>query len=161
MNHSLSVFLINKHARAIMVRYEPERGPEKDMLFKSLDPDLKVDDLVIIPTDTRYKFTVAKIVAADVDVDYDSPTKADWIVSRVDTDEHKQILADEAKAVTRLRAIEIQQRRDKMLAGLMATDQDGIKSLELYSNGANNLSATGHGQNEDKTAADVAAASHT
>lgn len=132
MNHSLSVFLINNHARAVMVRYEPDRSGDKDVLFKTLDETIKVDDLVVIPTQTRHKFTVAKVSAVDVDVDYSSPTKADWIVCRVDTTEHDQLVADENKAIAKLKAIEAKQMRNKLMADLLAIDGEGIKALELF-----------------------------
>lgn len=132
MNHSLSVFLINNHARAVMVRYEPDRGGDKDVLFKTLDETIKVDDLVVIPTGTRYRFTVAKVTAVDVDVDYSSPTKAEWILGRVDTGEYDQLVADENKAIAKLKAIEAKQMRNKLMADLLAIDGEGIKSLELY-----------------------------
>jgi hypothetical protein len=135
MNHSLSVFLINKNCRAVMTRYEPTRPTDKDVMFKTLDPDIKIDDLVVVPTDTRHRFTIVKVTGVGVDVDLDSPTRVDWIVSRVDIAEHKRIVADEATAILKIRAVEFEQRRAKLCETMFSANMDSLKQLNLYANG--------------------------
>ena len=84
MNHSTAIFLINNDVRAIAVTYEKidlakdttkmmkyqaaylsgGRLPDGAVVFKTMDTAIKVDDFVIVPTDTRHGMTVCKVVEA-------------------------------------------------------------------------------------------------
>ena len=66
MNYSTAIFLINNHARALKVTYEDGANPE---IVKTLDQTIKLDDYVVVETDTRHKMTVVKVVETDVDFD--------------------------------------------------------------------------------------------
>lgn len=77
MNYSTAIFLINKDVRAIAVTYEKidmnqdttkmkfsapylsgGKLPTGATVFKTMDPKVKVDDYVTVPTDTRHGMTV-------------------------------------------------------------------------------------------------------
>ena len=133
MNFSLAVFLINKDCRAIITEYDPDNSQDKRVLYKTLDPRIKVGDLVVIPTNTRHKFSLVKVVEVDVPVDYDSPLEAKWLVSpALDTTEYNQIVADEAAAIVRLRQRDAKQRTDALRKTMFGEDQSEIASLPLY-----------------------------
>ena len=90
MNYSLAVFLINKTVRAVGVSYEPDPTRTDTAkagsitIYKTIDQSLAVKDLVIVPTNTRWGFTVGRVEELDVDVNFDSQTQMDWIVDTAD-----------------------------------------------------------------------------
>lgn len=132
MNYSLSVFLINDNVRAIACTYEqdaPDR-PAGRTIFKSLDATLKAGDFVVIPTDTRHKLTVVKIVETDVDVDYDSHDQMTWIVGKVDLTDHELVLRQEAEAITSIKSAEKRKKQDELRKALII-DQQAIKALAI------------------------------
>lgn len=129
MNYSTVVFLINKGVRCISVIYDPNEGA-KTTLFKTLDPTIEKDDLVIVPTNTRHGFTIAKVVGVDLDVDFDSPTTMQWIVGRVDRGPYEQTLKQETDAVDKIKNAEIRKKRDALRDALIANSQE-LRSLEI------------------------------
>lgn len=118
-NPSTAVFLINESTRAVLATYEEGDGAKRTM-FKTLDPDIDVDDLVIVPTDTRHKFTVCKVVEVDVDVDYASPVQIQWIVGTVDLDPYTDLLDKEKAALRTIRSAEIRRERENLKNALLA-----------------------------------------
>lgn len=130
MNYSTAVFLINKHARAIACTYEAADNSARTT-FKTLDPEVKVGDFVVVPTDTRHKMTVCKVVEADVDVDFDSTVQMAWIISRVDRAPHEQILAQEAQAVATIKSGELRKKREDLAKSLLADKVADLKALPI------------------------------
>lgn len=129
MNYSTAVFLINDHVRAIEVSYE-EGG--KPGVFKTLDAAIKKDDLVVVPTNTRYKFTVAKVTAVDVDVDYDRQDDMAWIVSpAIDLAAHKQVIEQEKVAVEAVKSAVTRKKREELSVALLADKKASLATLEL------------------------------
>lgn len=130
MNYSTVVFLINKNTRAMLCTYETGDAAPKTM-FKTFDPDIKVGDLVVVPTNTRHNMTVCKVVEADVDVDFDSPVKIDWIVSTIDKAAYDQLLAQEEQAIQKIRSAEVRKKREALAASVLADSADEIKALPI------------------------------
>lgn len=147
MNYSTAVFLINPNLRAIKVSYQPkpnerdeffgfeENGHEKKhvKIFKSLDPNIKKDDLVVIPTQTRYGLTVGKVTEVDVPVDYDSAEEVKWVVSRVDKTTYDQIVTDEAQYIQEMRMAEERAKREELKAKLLKANVDKLLLLPIAS----------------------------
>ena len=137
MNYSKSVFLINNKVRAINVNYDNERihgSPDKYKsvyTFKSLDPTIKKDDLVIVPTDTRHGFTVVKVVDTDVDVNFDDPIEFKWIAGKFDRADFDLILSQEAEAIAKIRSAEANKKRKELRDALLADQLDSIKALPI------------------------------
>lgn len=119
MNYSTTVFLINPNVRAIVCTYEADHSAKKTT-FKSLDQSIKKDDLVVVPTDTRHRFTVCKVTEVDADVDFDGSETMLWIVSKVDLADHNMTLVEEAEAVSAIKSAEIRKKREDLAASLMA-----------------------------------------
>jgi hypothetical protein len=130
MNYTTAIFLINKNVRAVLCNYEPD-APDKKVMFKTLDPTIKVDDLVIVPTKTRHGMTVSKVVETDVDVDFDSHTPVCWIVTKVDSANHKQTLAQEADAIRIIQSAEKTKKRNELAAALLADSGGALKALPI------------------------------
>lgn len=139
-NHSLAVFLINRDVRGIMCSYEPnshdtKTGKPPFYLFKTLDQSIKVGDLVIIPTDTRWGYTVVRVEEVDVEPDFDSQITYKWLVGAVDKGAYDHILAQENEAIARIKTAEKRAARDELKEKLFKSHEEDLKSLPLYKNG--------------------------
>lgn len=130
MNYSTAVFLINKNARAISATYESGDGAVRTV-FKTLDASIKVGDFVIVPTDTRHKMTVVKVVEADVDVDFDSTIQMQWIVGTVDRKAFETTLSQEGDAITKIKSAELRKKRTELAASVLADYAPEIKLLPI------------------------------
>lgn len=130
MDNSKLVFLINSQVRAVTVRYEPDG---KTQTFKTMDPNLAVDDMVVVQSDTRWKMTTGKVVEVDLDVDFDSGVLIRWVVTRIDQEIFDQVLAQEAEAVSTFRRVELKKKRDALRADMFADHEETIAKLALAS----------------------------
>jgi bifunctional DNA-binding transcriptional regulator/antitoxin component of YhaV-PrlF toxin-antitoxin module len=136
MNYTTAAFLVNRGMRAVLAVYEEDldgRSAPKRTMFKTLDPKVAKDDLVVVPSSTRHKATIVKVVEVDVSVDFDDPTPVAWIVARVDPAEHERLSKLEGEMVEILKKKEFEKRRAKVAADLGVGDD--LKSLPLYANG--------------------------
>lgn len=133
MNYSIAVFLINKNARAIRAIYEADvpNNKAKRSLFKTFDPSIAVDDLVIVPTDTRHNFTVVKVVETDIDLDFDTTENVQWIVGRVDLANHATRLQQEQAAIAAIKQAELKKKRDELSKALFADYSENLKALPI------------------------------
>lgn len=130
MNYSTAVFLINKYVRAVLGTYEAEDSAKRT-LFKTLDETIKVGDFVIVPTDTRHKMTVVKIVETDVDVDFDSTATVHWVIGRIDQEPYQKMLADEQQAIQVIKSAELRKKRDDLRAAMFADHVETLKALPI------------------------------
>jgi hypothetical protein len=128
MNYSTAVFLINDAVRAVKGIYEDGKPAD---IFKTLDPSISKDDLVVVPTDTRHKMTVIKIVETDVDVDFDSTVPMKWVICRVDMKEHADILRMEEKAIAVIKSGEIRKKKEAIRDTVFREQMEQLKTLEL------------------------------
>ena len=109
MNYSTSIFLINDNVRAIACIYDPaeERGPgRKRKIFKTFDKAIEVGDFVVVPTDTRLRMTIARVMEVDVIPEIETSIEMHWIVARVDRKAYEGVLADEGRYVAVIRDAE-------------------------------------------------------
>ena len=130
MNYTTAVFLINKHVRAVLATYESEDNAKRT-LFKTLDDTVAVGDFVVVPTDTRHKMTVCKVVETDVDVDFDSTAPVAWVIGKVDRTAHEQVLAQEGTAIQAIKSAELRQKRDNLRKAMFADHLDTLKALPI------------------------------
>lgn len=130
MNYTTTVFLINSNVRAVKCTYEATDNAGQTV-FKTLDKSIRKNDLVVVPTDTRHKMTVCKVVEVDVDVDFDNPTCVQWIVSKIDQTTYDTVLAQEAEAVTTIKSAERTKKRNELSAALLADSADALKALPI------------------------------
>ena len=130
MNYSTAVFLINKNVRGVLATYESDSGAQKT-LFKTLDDTISVDDYIIVPTDTRHKMTVCKVAETDVDVDFDSVVKVEWIIGRIDRSSYEQTLKEEAVAIQQIKSAELRKKRDDLREALFADHVEALKALPI------------------------------
>ena len=150
MNYSIAALLLNPDkCRAIMTTYDVDPTDDtkprvKRELKKSFDPNIKAGDLVIVPTNTRHKFTVVKVVAVDVDWEPDTSEQVDWIVGVVNTDGYLDLQKQEAEMIGLAKESEKTAKRndlkDKMFKHV---NQDQINSLQITSAGPKTIEGSG------------------
>lgn len=130
MNYTTAVFLINKHVRAIVATYEATDSAPRTT-FKTLDETIAVGDFVVVPTDTRHKMTVVKVIDTDVDVDFDAPAKMDWIIGKVDREEYETHLKQEGEAITAIKSAELRKKREELAKSMFANNVEALKALPI------------------------------
>lgn len=116
MNLSTAIMLVNKGVRAVRVEYDPDtfKNNNPNVKFKTLDPDLKVDDYVIVPTATRHGFTVGKVKELGFRVDFSSAEQFGWIVGKVDKVGYDNVIAQEKIVVDRIGQAEENRMREEL-----------------------------------------------
>ncbi len=132
MNYPTAIFLISDQARAINLTYEKDEAAPRTT-FKTLDPNIKVDDYVTVPTGTRHKMTVCKVVEVDVEPDLEASREMEWIVGVVSTVDFDQIKSQEGDAIARIKSAEKTRKRKELRDALLADVGDGLKALPIYS----------------------------
>ena len=120
MNYSTALFLFNDKLRAVGVSYDPNCKNEALIAFKTLDPDLKPGDFVVVPTDTRHKMTVVKVIEVDLDVDFESPVQMQWIVGHVDRASYEETLTQEGRAIAKMKSAEAHKKREELKKAMFA-----------------------------------------
>lgn len=108
MNSSATVMLFEENGvRPVKVEYDPtgnqNRGADFTHFFKCVDPTVKKDDLVVVTTNTRHGFTIAKVVDIgfqDVPVDFDNTSVTwGWVAAKFDNEGFGEILKSEKTMV--------------------------------------------------------------
>lgn len=135
MNNSTAVFLINDKVRAIYAGYEPEKKGSDKALFKTFDPTIKVDDLIVVPTGTRYGMTVCKVLEVDVEFDIDTPVEVKWVVEKVNLPAHEKVLAEENEAIQIIRSAEKRKKRDELRKAIFADQAEALGALPIAHTG--------------------------
>ena len=132
MNTSIAIFLLDglpQPPRCIAVAYQLDevRGkaqPSNIKTFKTFDPDIKVDDLVVVPTETRLGFTVGLVTEVDLQVDFNSHETMRWVVGPVPLGEYKSIIEQELGIIEKVNAANREALRRKLASDMMANSGD-------------------------------------
>ena len=135
MNYSTAVFLINNAARAVKAIYEADDKSSPRTLFKTFDKSIKVGDLIIVPTSTRHKMTVSKIVEVDVDFDLETTENVQWVIGKVDSAEFQKTLDQEAVAIEAIKSAELRKKREALRASLFADHAAKLAELDIATAG--------------------------
>jgi hypothetical protein len=131
MNYSTAIFLFRADVRAIDCTYEDDEDAPR-YTYKSMNPNIKVDDYVLIPTKTRHCMTVAKVAAVDIAHDPDWDFDMQWIIGVVDTREHESILDQEKRAITKIKGAEKRRQREGLAEALRADVGEDLQSIPLF-----------------------------
>lgn len=132
MNYSTAILVMNEKARCVKVTYENVENATKEM-FKTFDASIKVDDYVIVPTNTRHNLTVSKVVEVDTDDWMDTSSPLGWLVGRVDMADANQIKTFEEKAIGEIKIAEKLKRRREMQASIKEALAESGGALQLLS----------------------------
>lgn len=141
MNYSTAVFLINDAARAIYATYESDPNAKRE-LFKTFDKSIGVDDLIIVPTDTRHKMTVCKVVEVDVDFDMEQPAPVKWVIDKVSLANFHKTLDQEAVAIEAIKSAELRKKREELRVALFADQSAKLKELDIAKAGGTLIEAS-------------------
>ena len=137
MNYSTAIFLVNNKVRAMRGIYEAwdEKSGQKcpaATVFKTFDQAIKVGDFVLVPSSTRHKMTVNKIIEVDVEVDLETSQEMSWIIGVIDFPAYEAVLAEEAKMIRLMkdaeRADRIKKLREKVIAHV---DETQLQALAI------------------------------
>lgn len=128
MNTSTIVFLINDQVRAIKARYESGASPDT---FKTMDPNLKVGDLVVVQSSTRHNMTVVEVTEVDVVLDVGTSEQIKWVVQSIDKPAFEKLLKSEAEAINYATDAENRRKREEMRKSIFKGSDDGLNALAL------------------------------
>lgn len=134
MNNSLAVFLISDEARALTYSYDKDvegKGINTSPA-KTLDPDLKVGDFVVVPTTSRHRMTVVRVESIDDEIDFDNDRNYPWVIDRVNDEHHKETLAKEGAALSAITAARKKKKRQELKEMLLEDTDDAVKALPIY-----------------------------
>ena len=127
MNYSRAIFLISDDVRAVACTYE-EHDNAKRTVFKTLDQNIRVDDYVVIPTDTRHHMTVVKVVEVDLEPDLEASAEMEWIIGRVDRANFEDIARQERDAIAKIRNAEMRRKKAELRKALL--DDQGAQEIK-------------------------------
>lgn len=130
MNRSTTVFLVDSTVKALKARYE-DGGKEE--IFKTFDDTIKKDDILVVESGTRHGFTTVKVIETDVIVDIEDNTiNVKWVITKVDLDDHKEILAQEAAAIDKVRVAEFNKKKRDLMANMASPeDADALRNIKV------------------------------
>lgn len=138
MNKTTAIFLVRKDVRCVSVSYDKtvdHRGkvvPIDTKSFKTVDPNIQPKDLVLIPTDSRWGFTVGRVEAVDLHVDFDSNEQMRWIVSKIDTETFNTMVEAEAKMMDTVAEADRKHREQELASKLFANvDPNALAAFQI------------------------------
>ncbi|UYO50301.1 hypothetical protein KQX64_06925 [Rhodopseudomonas palustris] len=121
--------------RAVVGVYEDDQGGKLNVprtVFKTLDQDIKVGDFVLVPSNTRHKMTVNKIVEVDIDPDLESTIPMQWVIGRIDRSAFEAIAAEEQRAIDAIKAAEKTHAREELRKKMLAhVDETKLQALQI------------------------------
>lgn len=141
MNFNTVLFLANPDCRAIKAIWSPRdengKGPDgkpvHDEWFKTTDATIKVGDLVLGETDSRFNLCVFEVVAVDVEVDLERSPYVRWIVGKVGDakDNLKALKARENAVIDAIRAKDKEKKRAELAATMLKDYGEELRNLGL------------------------------
>jgi hypothetical protein len=132
-NQSLIAFLVNDTTRAIMAKYDNHESPD---MFKTMDQDVKVGDMIVVQSGTRLMMTTAKVTEVDVEPDFDSAAQIKWAIQTIDVDRLEKLLEIEAEAIKVVQSAEKARKRKELQRAMFEDAEDKVKSLALSHDGS-------------------------
>ncbi len=99
--------------------------------FKSFDKGLKVGDYAVVPTDTRWKFTVVRVIEINADFDPETNEQMKWIVGSVELDDHEEILEKENAIISATRRAHREAKKAELRRNLVMSHPEYLKGLDL------------------------------
>lgn len=137
MNYSTAILLINPDCRAMLAIYQPDpsdanQPKAKRELFKTFDETIAVDDIVMVPSNTRHNVTTVKIVETDVEWDINVQQEVRWIIGKIDQSAFKDLKAKETAAIAAIKESEKTHARNELKKKMFAhMDEAAIKALAI------------------------------
>ena len=138
MNLSASIMLVDKTVRPVKVEYDPIDTKNNNPMtrFKTINPEIKVGDLVICQTNTRHGFTIVKVIEADFPVDFNSAEQWGWIGDKFDKASFDNVLKIEESVKGRVAKAEENRMREQLKRDMGLADVDFTDLLIGHSSAA-------------------------
>lgn len=131
IHNSKLIFILNDATRCLALRYQPKEEGGKPTLAKTLDPSIEVDDLVVVATDTRFGFTVARVEEVDVDFDIDAHEDIKWIICPVDMEDHEKLVEQEKMAISEVKAAENARHKQALRDSMFKHQEEKLANLAI------------------------------
>ena len=131
MEASKTIFLFNDDVRAVKAVYDPDK-PEEAKVFKTMIPDLKVDDFVLVKADYRWGMTTCKVTEIDIEPDLDSQKKMNWVIMRLDLTEHEKLVEYEEKALAQISKANKKKKRRELADTVLADVNGELDEIPIY-----------------------------
>lgn len=139
-NRSKVIFVLNDSVRACLAIFEkddPDRNIKiKREMIKTLDPSIKIGDLVNVETGTRHGVSVMKVVDVDVEVNFGDDENVRWVVGKVDMTGFASIVEQENQAISAIRKAELKKERKDLRASLDESYKDEVANLQIANSSA-------------------------
>ena len=135
MNLSAAIMLVDETVRPLKVEYDPETKANNNPMrwFKTINPDIKVGNLVVVQTHTRHGFTVAKVTEVDFAVDFESSEPWGWCADIVDKRAFDRVLEIETGVKNTVAKANENKMREELKAnmglGTVTFDTSALKQL--------------------------------
>lgn len=147
MNPDKIVFLLNDSVRAIRAQYEPDELREHTAeWFKTMDPEIAVGDILVVPTRSRTGFTTVKVTEVDAEIDYTSSGEVRWVAGRVDMAAFGELIDNEREAVKAVQNAERNRKREELRAQMIKDNESVIAKLALTNHGAPQVTEDDNGK---------------
>lgn len=135
MHSSRKVFLLpdGEEPRCVVGIYEPDRPgfTAKRTEYKTFDKLLKVDDYIVVPSDTRWNMTTCKIVAVDVEPALDTEDEINWVMGSIDQSSYLATIKQEENFITAVRVAEKKALKKELRKTLFDNlDTSGMMTIE-------------------------------
>jgi hypothetical protein len=134
INYSLLSTLTSDEVTIVGAVFDGEPGPyrEKPKVyhFKTTIKDLAVDDLVVAETagaNASFGLAVVKIVALNVEPDYNTGMTFKWLVSKVDLKGFEELKEAEAKLISSVKTAQKQTKKQQLIAALGITPEGSLR----------------------------------
>ena len=128
---SNTIFLVNDKVLAVRVAWDPENNPGDCSIVKTFDNTLKLEDIVNVECESRVGVSTAQVVALDVEVDFASNSKTNWILGLVDIERFKELQAQEDDMLAKVRKAQLAKTRKTLAKDLMDDAADSIAALPI------------------------------
>lgn len=137
-NYTWAIFLMHDKARLMKGIFETDEEhnrvhgrPAKREFFKTLDPNIKVGDVVVVETGNRHLASTIKIVEADLAPDFNSSETVRWIITKVDFVLHEKIHKLEADSIERLKQLELKKQRNDLKKDMLADFNGEFENMDI------------------------------
>lgn len=134
-NLSTAIFLVNDQVRLVRAKYEPDdhnrTGESKAYDWKTFDHSIKKDDIIVVPSTTRWGYTTAKVIEVDVDPQFESGIEYKWLVGKADLEGHKALIEQEKVLTEKVHNTQMKKRRLELRKDIIADNNGELDDLPM------------------------------
>ena len=126
MNYSTAISLVDSNVYFVGTVFNNQTGNR--YVYKTIIPDLKEGDIVVV--ETKDRLGIATVADLDPDVDYTgSEIQYKWVVTKLDLAGHQKLLESEKEIVADIKRAEKRKRQEAVRRAL--ADELDLKTMNL------------------------------